>query len=94
VVRHSAANHGPDESPRLVVDIDNQLARDKSVAKGYNPSPFLEPDIRDESWRQAPMQCAHVPKRVPDGRGICSDLYLAINGGHDSVAPQVPNMFL
>lgn len=86
VVRHSTTDHGPHEAPRVIVDIDDYLARDQPVPKGHNPGPFLEPDVCDKSRGQSPMDRADIPKRIPHGRWIRLEPHLTMNGGHNVLA--------
>jgi hypothetical protein len=60
VVCHSPADDRPHESASLVVDIDNQFARDDSVPKRYDPCSVFEANIGDEARCQAPMESSDI----------------------------------
>src|SRR5262245_27399303 len=82
VVRHPSPDHRPDESPCLLVDVDDQLARDHAVAEGDDARAVLEPGVDDEARDEPGVERAHVAQRVPDLGGARVDHELLADGCH------------
>jgi hypothetical protein len=92
VVREArAADQRPRERARLVVDVDDQLARDEAVPEGHHPRAPLERRVDDEARRLAPVDRAHVADGVPDVTGRSLDCDLASDRCHQRrgvIAPE------
>ena len=64
VVRQPAADSGPGHATILLVDIDDQLARDDAIGKGDDARvTALDPAIGDEAFHQSRVQRADVAER-------------------------------
>src|SRR5438445_7233546 len=75
VVSEPASHHGPHEAPRLVVEVDDQLARHRAIAEGDDAGPLFEARVDDEARNEARVQRAHIANRRPHllGTGLEQD---------------------
>src|SRR2546426_1845049 len=81
VVGEPPSHHGPHEPPRLVVEIDDQLARHHAIAESDDAGPLFEARVDDEARHETRVQRAHIANRRPHflGTGLEQD-FLADRG--------------
>lgn len=79
VVCHPTADRRPRETTLFVVNVNDHLTCDDSIAKRHHASPVLHAHIGDESGCQPRVEGAHVAKSIPYGSGVSIDQYFFMN---------------
>src|SRR5262249_57945140 len=85
VVAEPPTPRRPGEPPRLVVEVDDQLADDHPVAEGDDAGVGLEASVDDEPGHQARVQRSDVTDRRPDVLGAGLERNLLADAGHDDL---------
>src|SRR5262249_20811979 len=81
VVRKRSAARRPDKATFGLVDGDDQLAHDHTVAERHDTRTRLEMCVGYEPWHQAGVKGANIAQRVPDVvRGCLGENFLAYRG--------------
>src|SRR5262249_36685650 len=84
VVREAATDHRPDEAPRLVIEVDDQLSCHRAVAEGDDAGALFEVRVDDEAGDQTGVERTDVAERRPHVLGTRIDRDLLADGSHAS----------